>query len=200
MVADAAGLYSRVAACTDCTAAACRPVLSDANGPEDARIMFIGEAPGRLGAARTGVPFSGDAAGRRFEALLAEAGLTREEVFVTNAVLCLPLDAGGRNRPPTALERRNCSRWLEATIAEIQPELVVAMGRVALESLRAIHPHNLQLIHAAAGPVAWNGRRLAVLYHPGARSQVHRPWAAQLQDWRRIGPVARRSIGVDSHA
>ncbi len=159
--------------------------------------MFVGEAPGRFGAGRTGVPFAGDVAGRRFEALLAEAGLTREEVFVTNTVLCLPLDSKLRNRPPSRAERANCAPWLRETIECVQPLLVVAMGRIALECLRELHAHLLELRDAGGQPVDWAGRRLAVVYHPGARSQVHRPWADQRRDWQRIGSFVRTGSGVD---
>ncbi|MCC7105701.1 MAG: uracil-DNA glycosylase, partial [Chloroflexi bacterium] len=84
-------LIARAQGCAACPAmAGRRRVLSGANGSPLAPLMFIAEAPGRLGAERTGVPFSGDQAGRSFELLLREARLTRTEVFVTNAVLCNP--------------------------------------------------------------------------------------------------------------
>lgn len=165
----------------------CAPVLSPANGPGDARLLFVGEGPGRFGAGRTATPFSGDVAGRRFEELLARAGLERDEVFVTNAILCLPLDAQGRNRTPKSREVAACNRWLAATISSLEPALVVAMGRVALEAIRKVAPHELELDRAGSLPVPWNRRQLAVVYHPGARSQVHRPWQRQLKDWEELG-------------
>jgi uracil-DNA glycosylase family 4 len=110
--------------------------------------VFVGEAPGRLGAGKTGVPFSGDVAGDRFERLLGEAGLRREAVFVTNAVLCLPLDGRGLNRTPRRRESPSCSGWLRETIDAVQPRVVVAMGRIALEALAEIEPHGLTLAQA----------------------------------------------------
>jgi uracil-DNA glycosylase family 4 len=166
---------------------ACRPVLSAANGPVPAEVLLIGEAPGRFGAGRTGVPFLGDEAGRRFELLLAAAGLTRAEVFISNAILCLPLDSRARNRTPNRGELANCAPWLSRTIDVVAPQLVVAIGRVALEALRRIAPHGLQLSDAGRPPVEWGARRLAVAYHPGARAQVHRSWDDQLDDWRALG-------------
>ncbi|MEO8538154.1 MAG: uracil-DNA glycosylase [bacterium] len=168
-------------------------MLSSANGSAHSRVMFVGEAPGRLGAGISGVPFAGDVAGRRFELLLAEAGLHRRDVFVTNAVLCLPLDAEGRNRTPRTQEIRRCSAWLGSTIAAVQPELVVAMGRVALEGLRTLCAHPLQLADAGAPPIEWAGRLLSVVYHPAARAQVHRPWRSQAGDWRTLGEWLRES-------
>jgi len=184
---EAAALFASAAECRACPGMGCRPVLATANGPVPARVMFIGEAPGRLGAGRTGVPFSGDVAGRRFELLLAAADLTRAAVFISNAVLCLPLDAHARNRPPTRAELANCAPRLAQTIDVVAPQVVVAMGRVALEALRQFAPHDLQLSHAGRRPVVWGSRQLAVVYHPGARSQVHRSWDDQLADWRRLG-------------
>ena len=67
-------------------------VLSEKNGNIDSKVIFIGEAPGRLGADRTGIPFYGDQAGKNFEWLLQFAGVTRQQVFITNAVLCNPRD------------------------------------------------------------------------------------------------------------
>src|SRR5579872_1859340 len=81
-----------------------RRVLSRSAGPLNAVIMFIGEAPGRLGADESGLPFHGDKAGHNFEALLRHVGLSRYDVFVTNAVLCNPRDTAGNNAPPSRQE------------------------------------------------------------------------------------------------
>lgn len=185
-----------------CTEAACcrmcpgvepkSAVLGPANGPVPCDWLFVGEAPGRLGAGRTGVPFNGDKAGRRFEALLAEAGLDRSEVFVTNAVLCLPLDDGGRNRRPRYSEVANCLGHLRRTVEVVRPRIVVAMGAVALEALGRIEPHGLSL-RFAAQPVAWYGRTLVAVYHPGWRAEAHRAWEHQRADWRRLGGDGQES-------
>jgi uracil-DNA glycosylase family 4 len=164
-------------------------VLGLDNGPVPCPIMFVGEAPGRLGAGRTGVPFQGDVAGSRFEALLSEAGLCREGVFITNAVLCLPADACGRNRRPLASEVRNCAGWLSRALDVVRPQVVVALGGVALDGLRRTEPHGLRLAADCGRPVAWRGATLVALYHPGARAAAHRPWASQVGDWRRLGAL-----------
>lgn len=166
--------------------------LSPTNGPVPAAAMFVAEAPGRLGAALTGVPLTGDAAGRRFEALLAAARLRREEVFVTNAVLCNPLDGGGRNRPPRAREVANCNDWLLAQISLVRPRLLVTLGAVALRALYQIERHPYTLPRDVGVPRPWRGRTLVALYHPGARSAVHRPWREQVADFRALGRLAQR--------
>ncbi|MGE3076024.1 MAG: uracil-DNA glycosylase [Dehalococcoidia bacterium] len=187
MLREFDALFSSASVCSRCPGMGCAPVLSEANGPAGATVLFVGEAPGRLGAGRTGKPFSGDVAGRRFELLLTAAGLKREDVFVTNAVLCLPLDERGRNRTPRTAEVVRCNPWLRETIQRLDPLLVVAMGRVALDAVGRILAHRLELVHAGSEPIEWNGRRLAAVYHPGARSQVHRPWKSQLANWEQLG-------------
>lgn len=185
-------LASATAACRRCPRMlAGSAVLGPCNGHTGAAVLFVGEAPGRLGAGRTGIPFSGDTAGARFERLLAEAGLTRDDIFVTNAALCLPLDARGRNRRPAAGEIAACSAWLRKTIALVKPPLVVALGATALAALARIEPHGLTLREHVAKVVPWHGAGLTALYHPGARSQVHRPWPLQVEDWRALRAILR---------
>ena len=109
---------------------------------------------------------------------------------MTNAVLCLPLDANGRNRRPGTEEISNCNRWLRATIDALAPHLVVGMGTVALAALKAIEPHALTVSSAGEEPVRWRGTRLAAVYHPAARAQVHRRWESQMADWAALGAWA----------
>jgi uracil-DNA glycosylase family 4 len=180
-------LVADVQACFACDCMAYCHTLGTTNGMPRARVMLVGEAPGRYGAGRSGVPFRGDEAGRRFESLLAVAGLTREDVFVTNAVLCNPLDASGRNRRPKASEVERCGAFLQRQIELVEPEVVVALGVVAVEALGHIEPHGLTLREGCGRAVEWLGRRLVPLYHPGRRALVHRDEASQREDWRRLG-------------
>ena len=157
-------------------------VLAGSNGPLDARVMFIGEAPGRLGAARSGVPFTSDQSGLRFQRLLAEAGLHREEVFLTNALLCNPL-RNGANRPPRRRELAACARWLDTQIRLVDPPLVVTLGTAALEALRIIERHPFALSRDAGRALRWRGRTLVPLYHPSPRTAGRRPFSQQLEDF-----------------
>lgn len=173
-----------------------RRVLGAGNGPIDATVLFVAEAPGRLGGERTGVPLAGDRSGDAFEGLLAAAGLVRDAVFVTNAVLCNPRDGAGRNARPSAGEVRACRTLLGATIEVVDPAVVVALGTVALAALGAIAPHGVGLAAGVGTPVAWGGRWLVPLYHPGARAQIRRPLAAQREDYRRLGCFVRAVGGM----
>lgn len=159
--------------------------------PAPRQILFIGEAPGRLGAARTGRPFDGDVAGSRFRRLLAASRLPESTIALTNAVLCLPLDQRGRNRRPRPSEIRACTPLLAATIDLVDPLVIVALGAVALEALATLEPHGLALHTHVAQPRRWRGRWLLPLYHPAARSAIHRPLQHQLADWYRLGALVR---------
>ncbi len=182
-------LVADVQGCFACASMAHCHTLGAANGSPKARVLFVGEAPGRYGAGRSGVPFHGDESGRRFESLLAVARLTREDVFVTNAVLCNPLDASGRNRRPKTSEIAMCREFLRRQIEVIDPEVVVALGVVALEALGRIEAHGVTLRAGCGRSADWLGRRVVALYHPGRRALVHRDEASQREDWRRLGEM-----------
>lgn len=168
-------------------------VLSFASGSSIAQAMFIGEAPGRLGADVTGIPFHGDRAGQNFEDLIRQVGIRRADVFITNSVLCNPKGASGNNAPPTSSEILNCSRFLKAQIDIIDPRLVVTLGMVALRALSSIEPHKLSLAQHVRTQHDWYGRNLVPLYHPGQRALTHRSFANQSSDYQFVAEVMRRS-------
>jgi uracil-DNA glycosylase family 4 len=191
-----ASLAATVQRCRHCpTMAGRRRVFGPANGSPAAPIVFVGEAPGRVGAERTGVPFSGDQTGRRFDLLLAGAGWSRSKVFLTNAVLCNPQDLAGRNRPPSAAELANCRDHLAAILGLVQPLVVVALGRRALAALHAVRPHPLARGSPPGELHPWtDGRWIGWLLHPSPLTQAHRSFAQQQQDWRRLCRAADRVL------
>lgn len=174
-------------------------VLTDLNGPWDAQVVFVAEAPGRLGAEVTGVPLFGDRTGDRFEELLSVMKWNRSDVFITNAVLCNPRDEHGNNDTPTRKEIANCSQLLKRTLDVINPVLVVALGRVALDALRAISDHEADLRTHAGNVIPWANRRLGILYHPGPRTAVHRSWELQLRDAQQIAEAAAGFLKPRTH-
>jgi DNA polymerase len=187
-------LVSEAAGCIRCPAMCERTaVLSDLNGPIDARVMFIGEAPGRKGADRTRIPFSGDQSGRNFERFLASINLKRSEIFITSAALCNPRTVTGANRRPTASELRNCSDFLRRTIALVDPSLIVTLGMVALDGLKSLEYHELNLRKDAGKIRGWNGRLLVPLYHPSPQVLItSRDEKAQLRDYQVVARALRR--------
>ena len=177
-------LVAEVQACRRCPAMeGRRRVLGPSNGPLDARVLFVAEAPGRLGGDRTGVPLTSDQSGRNFGRLLAHADLTREQVFVTNAALCNPRSPAGLNRTPTRLELAQCVDHLRRTLDLVSAPVVASLGAVALRQLGEIEGHGLVLSRDVGRAVRWRGRWLVPLYHPGPRAQIHRPLVRQMDDF-----------------
>jgi DNA polymerase len=150
-------------------------------GDPAARIVFIGEAPGQRGADRTGVPFSGDKSGAVLQGMLAALGLAlagqpraqpRLRCFVTNTVRCCP----PRNRTPTPIEQANCAPLLADELAQIDPWLIVPVGRVALRTVGlrylGFDPGPIRPLHARV--LRAEGRTIVPLVHPAriSRAQV----------------------------
>jgi uracil-DNA glycosylase family 4 len=171
-------------------------VLSAANGNLNSKVLFVAEAPGRYGADRTGVPLCGDRTGDNFEKLLGNIGWQREEVFITNAVLCNPREEDGNNATPTSEEIANCSAYLEMVITLVQPNVVVSLGTTALKALELISPHRIQLREGIAKPIPWYGAKLFPLYHPGPRTTVHRSLTKQRSDFMRLAKIVHPVKGL----
>jgi DNA polymerase len=134
-------------------------------GDRRAALVLVGEAPGAT-EAREGRPFAG-AAGRILDSALAEAGLARESIWVTNVVKCRPVrEQGGRrlNRPPTTAEIKSWKPLLEAELALIAPRLIVCLGAVAAKAL--LDPRFvMQRSRGAWFPLAGDAMGSAT-YHP----------------------------------
>ncbi|MEA3165955.1 MAG: uracil-DNA glycosylase [Thermoplasmata archaeon] len=130
--ADAlAGIAERVRACTRCGLCATRTHAVPGEGTGRARILLVGEAPGR-NEDKTGRPFCG-AAGKILDAALAEARIDRADAFVTSIVKCRPPG----NRDPTQEEKAACQPYLLEQAAALRPRVLVALGRHGLSGLQA---------------------------------------------------------------
>jgi DNA polymerase len=105
-------------------------------GRKSSRLVFIGEQPGNE-EDREGRPFVGPA-GRLFNKALAEAGIDRSSVYVTNAVKHFKFEERGKRRihkKPTSAESRACRPWLEEEISAIRPRTIVCLGATAAQSV-----------------------------------------------------------------
>jgi DNA polymerase len=118
-------LYEEIGACQLCEIAKYRTKAVPGEGPEDADIMFIGEAPG-WHEDQQGRPFVGPA-GKYLDELLASINLRREQVYITNVIKTRPTG----NRDPLPIEISNCRKWLERQIELIHPKIIVTLGRYA---------------------------------------------------------------------
>ena len=92
-------------------------------GPKNAKIMLVGEAPGRFEDIK-GKPFVG-AAGKLLDEILEIVGINRNDVYITNVVKCRPPN----NRDPTEEEIKKCSPYLDMQISMIKPKLIICLGR-----------------------------------------------------------------------
>jgi uracil-DNA glycosylase family 4 len=162
-------------------------VLSELNGNLRPKVFFIAEAPGRQGADRTRKPFSGDKSGANFQIFLDSIGLRREEIFITNTVLCSPRSETGANRKPSKKEIKNCAEYLKKTIDLIDPQIIATLGSVALEALKTIEYHQITLKADAARIFYWNDRMLIPLYHPSPQVIAsRRRMNEQLEDFQTV--------------
>jgi len=119
-----------VESCERCPAlVASRSRIVNGVGPDDADLLFLGEAPGQQ-EDEGGEPFVGRS-GDVLDEALRDAGLSRADVRITNCVRCRPPD----NRDPHKEELSNCRGYLEAEIAAVDPDLVVTLGKVPTEHL-----------------------------------------------------------------
>lgn len=190
-------LCSEARECRLCPALADKnAVLSRLNGSLTPKVFFVAEAPGRQGADRTRRPFYGDKSGKNLQILLDSVGLSREDIFITNSVMCSPRSATDANRKPTAAEIRNCSGFLRRQIELIAPPVVATLGSVALNAVKALEDHALTLKDHAGTINAWNGRVLVPLYHPSPQVvAMQRGLSLQLENFRSIGMVVNEIAG-----
>jgi DNA polymerase len=127
-------------------------------GASDADVMLVGEAPG-ASEDEQGRPFVGRA-GKLLDEVLAEAGLAREEVYITNVFKARP----PKNRDPRPREVAHHLVWLQAELALVRPSIVVPLGRHALGHFT--DDAKISVVHGKEMIV--RGRTLFPLYHPAA--------------------------------
>lgn len=151
-------LYEQVAACPDCELSRNRTHAVPGEGPPDAEIIFIGEAPGYY-EDQQARPFVGPA-GQFLDQLLASVGLRREDVYIGNVIKCRP----PQNRDPLPSEIQACHKWLERQLEIIRPKVIATLGRYSLakyfpgQSIGRIHGQERRVSDVFVVP----------MYHPAA--------------------------------
>ena len=156
-------LYEEVAVCQRCALSGGRRNAVPGEGPENADIMFIGEAPG-FHEDRQGRPFVG-AAGHFFDELLASIGLGRGDVYICNVLKCRPPD----NRDPKAEEIEACRPFLDRQIDLVAPKMIVTLGRFSMA--RWFPDVRISRIHGQ--PKKIRGVLYLPMFHPAAA--LHQP-------------------------
>lgn len=183
-IAQLSNVALRVAQCMKCEELArLRTQTVFGVGNPEAKIMFIGEAPGGDEDLK-GVPFVG-AAGQLLDKIIKASKLTREELYICNVLRCRPPG----NRTPTPQEADNCREFLDAQIALVSPEYIVCWGAVAAQNLlRSTSP-----IGRMRGRFFdYQGIKVLCTYHP---SYLLRNEAAKKDVWEDM-KFMRRSQGV----
>ena len=152
-------LATQIRSCVQCPLHASRTLAVPGSGPASAKVMLIGEAPGRE-EDQCGRPFVG-AAGRFLDQVLAGSGVDRSDLFITNVVKCRP----EKNRTPRKLEVDTCtSLYLFEQVELVQPELIMVLGSVAAKKLLGVHSVN----EARGRVIEYQNRKYLVGYHPAA--------------------------------
>ena len=122
-------LNKQIKSCRKCSLWKTRKNTVQGEGPATAKIIFIGEAPGRE-EDRTGRPFCGRA-GKLLDKLLKENKINREKVYITSVVKCRP----PRNRKPKSIELKNCRPFWQKQIEIINPQKIVILGKTAFDEV-----------------------------------------------------------------
>jgi len=122
-------IKQNVIECTKCDLSKTRTNSVPGKGNFHSNVIFVGEAPGK-NEDKNGEPFIG-IAGKKLSIALEGAGISREEVYITNMVKCRP----PKNRVPTTIERETCQEYLKQEIAIIKPKIICVLGNTAFNSL-----------------------------------------------------------------
>jgi len=150
-------LRDEIASCNKCKLSENRTNLVFGEGDPQARLMFIGEAPGHEEDLQ-GRPFVGDA-GRLLTSLIEKMGLRREDVFIANVVKCRP----PMNRDPEENEIMACMPYLIKQVEIIMPQVIMTLGRIATQ---AITGQKIPITKARGRIFEFRGIKVVPTYHP----------------------------------
>ena len=172
-------LFHHLRDCHDCPLKATRTKLVFGAGNADAEIMFVGEAPG-ANEDLQGLPFVGRA-GQLLNELLHEIGLDREDVFITNVLMCRPPG----NRDPLPDEIAECEPHLRGKIRLIEPKVICTLGNFATKLLTG-RPEGITRVHGRPQEREIEGLPVVLypLFHPAAALRT---------------PAVKEELRVDIH-
>ena len=151
--------HRKIENCQNCALGASRNKFVFGVGDPHADLVLVGEAPGAE-EDRLGEPFVGRS-GKLLDTILKAIGLSRQSVFILNVLKCRPPD----NRDPLPSEVAECEPYLQEQLRLIQPKLIVALGRVAAQTLLKVKD---SLKDMRAQTYTYSGIEVRVTYHPAA--------------------------------
>ena len=182
-----------VAVCEKCVLYHSRKKAVPGEGPMQCEIMFIGEGPG-FHENEQGRPFVG-AAGKFLDELLAQAGLKRQEVWITNIVKCRPPG----NRDPLPEEVTACNEYLERQIRAVDPSIIITLGRHSMG--KYMPGAKITSVHGQMRKVG--DRYVIAMFHPAAALHQASLKPALLADFAKLPQLleqARKGLGRDKQA
>jgi len=185
-------LHNEIVHCTKCRLAKTRTRAVPGEGSVDARLMFIGEGPGRT-EDQTGRPFVGRA-GKLLDETLEDIGLQRSQVFIANVVKCRPVSPEGRDRKPAEDEISMCTPYLEKQLDIIEPTVICTLGDTATACI--LHKHGLEpgMISKIHGKTFITERfKIVPMYHPAAALYANELREAVRRDFKKLQALLEQS-------
>lgn len=183
---------SEVSGCTSCALAGSRTQVVFGVGNPDAQLMFVGEAPG-FHEDKQGYPFVGQA-GKLLDRLLADIGLTRQDVYIANVLKCRPPG----NRDPFPEEIEACKGHLLRQIELIEPRLIATLGNFATKLLSG-KPDGITRVHGTPQAASIDGRQVTLfpIYHPAAALYTPAMLRTLEEDFARIPELISGRASAD---
>jgi uracil-DNA glycosylase len=178
-----AQIAKEVSVCTNCVLHKTRKKSVPGEGPATAEIMFIGEGPG-FHENEQGRPFVG-AAGHFLDQLLAQAGVTRADVWIGNVVKCRPPE----NRDPQPDELAACDEYLERQIKAINPSIIVTLGRFSMNKF--FPGAKISAVHGQMRKVG--DRYVIAMFHPAAALHQAALKPAILADFAKLPELLKQA-------
>jgi len=179
-------IAQEVQSCTKCDLARSRTKAVPGTGSPDARVCFVGEGPGRE-EDLSGLPFVGQA-GKLLDRMLAEEGIRRSDCYICNIVKCRPPN----NRVPTPAEISECSLYLYAQLAVIEPAVVCLLGNTAL---RFFFGERYSIGQVRGSVLLKDEQRFLPTYHPAAALRNPQYIAVIQQDIHRLIVLSHEATG-----
>jgi uracil-DNA glycosylase len=184
-------IANEIIGCPLCKLSKSRKNAVPGEGQVSARVIFIGEAPGKSEDEK-GKPFVG-AAGRILNIAMEKAGIKRSEVFITNAVKCRPPD----NRVPEADELASCRPYLERQISRISPKVICILGSTAYSSIlggKSITADRGKIIKRNAQKYFLTVHPAAAIYNKSLRAKLENDLFKLSEEIKRIENPDNQSL------
>ena len=182
-------ITAQVRSCTHCELSQTRTKVVMGAGTLDAKIVLVGEAPGRK-EDESGLPFVGSA-GKLLDSLLAATGLARDDVFIGNIIKCRP----PKNRRPKKSEVAQCEGYMMEQLEIIKPQVIAPMGNSSLSYFQERFGLEKQVIGDVHGRVfeidaPWGKNKMFPLYHPAAAIYRRHLLGELKEDMKKLGKLA----------